>query len=451
MPNRWFASALAIIAASVLSFLLTNAPAMAAQTFYVSPAGNDANPGTETAPWKTIGKAASMLAAGDTAVIMDGTYTEPEIVFRNSGTATRPITLRAQHKHQAILSSTSGCNPNISVYASYVTIEDIRSVISQSNVPCATHTSADGTGVRCWDSSPSSVSSPSSGYVGCVVRGMSIEASSARSHAVKTSQDFSLVERCVLYSGIEAFNGYGNIVRNNIIDGGDAWGSSLVGKGGVRNFRAYNNVVRVRTVGGLGIILGGITATQFLYDPSSGVEAYNSVAFNNVVINESGGSADALGMMGAKDSALFNNVVIGGKLVLRPGDTRTESTNPTIQNNIFVCSGGDVLGPWTYSGTLNLDYNNFYHCANAPAQAQPIIGDPMFVDSASDWHLTAGSPAIRRGTTVTMTGFKGERLAVNRDKDNKERTIPWDLGVYATIEVTGNNPLPAPPTNIRVR
>jgi hypothetical protein len=433
---------LVMVAASLLPVRIETVAAdatSAAKTFYVSPAGNDANPGTQKAPWKTIGKAASALVAGDTAVIMDGTYTEPEIVFKNSGTATLPITVRAQNRHQAILSSTSGCKPNISIYASYVTIEDIRSVISPSNVPCATHNSADGTGVRCWHSSPSSVSSPSSGHVGCVVRGVLFDGSSARSHAVKTSQDFSLVEKCVAYSGIEAFDSYGNMFRNNTIIGGDAWGSSLVAKGGVRNFQAYNNVVRIRTVGGVGLVLGGITGTQWLYDPSSGVEAYNSVAYNNVVINESGGSADSLGMMGAKDSALFNNVVIGGSLMLRAGYTSTNTSNPTIKNNILVCSGGDAVRQLTYTGTLNLDYNNFHDCANVPSQMHPITGDPLFIDPGKDWHVISGSPAIKSGTAITITGYKGEALTVNQDQDGKVRTTPWDLGVYAssaTSEIT---------------
>jgi hypothetical protein len=448
-PQR-FSTLTALITAALFCVpFLSTAPAMAA-TYYISPSGNDSNPGTQAAPWKTLRKAAATLVAGDTGIVMNGTYTEPEIVFKNSGTPTNRITLRAQNKHQAILSSTSGCNPNISIYASYVTIEDIRSVVSSSNVACGSHNSADGTGVRCWHSNAPTVSNQSTGYVGCVVRGVRIDASPARSHAVKTSQDFALVENCEMYSGIEAFNSYGVVYRNNTVIGGDAWGSSLVAKGGVRNFEAYNNVVRVRTVWGLGVILGGITGNQWLYDPPSGVEAYNSVAYNNVIINESGGAADTLGMMGGRDSSLFNNVVISGNVMLRPGYTGTPSTNPTIKNNIFSCSGTSALGQWGYAGTLSLDYNNFYNCGSAPSQAHPIVGNPLFVDSRSDWHLTSSSPAIRAGTVVSARGFKGETLIVNTDKDGKVRTTPWDLGIYATNGTTVDTTPPVAPTNLRV-
>lgn len=439
---------------SILTFpgpFMSTSPAAAERLFYISPSGNDSNPGTESAPWKTIGKAARTLVSGDTAIVMDGTYTEPEIVFRNSGTSTQPITVRAQNKHQAILSSTSGCSPNISIYASYVTIEDLRSSISPSNVPCASHNSADGTGVRCWHASPASLANPSTGNVGCVVRGVMFDASSARSHAVKTSQDYALVENCMVNSGLEAFNNYGNIFRNNVIIGGDAWGSSLLAKGGARNFSAYNNRVHIRSVWGKGIILGGSTGNQWLYDPQSGVEAYNSVAYNNVIINESGGTASSIGMMGGKDSAIFNNVVMGGNLVLAPGYSGTPSINPTIKNNIFTCLAGNVLGQWTSSGTLNVDYNNFYNCSAPPPQVHPIIGNPLFVDSRSDWHLISGSPAIGKGTLITMNGFNGEPLAVNKDRDGKERTLPWDLGIYAMNGVTADTTPPAQPALVSVR
>lgn len=445
---------LAVLSAVILTGpLITELPAAAGQIFYVSPAGNDANPGTQSAaPWRTIGKVASTLVAGDTAILMNGTYTEPEINFVNSGTATMPITVRAQNKHQAILSSTSGCAANISVYGSYVTIEDLRSSIDPSNVPCPSHNSYDGTGVRCWPAAISSTpSNPSSGRVGCIIRGVLFDASPARSHAVKVSQDYTIVEQCIANSGLEAFNGYGIIFRNNVIVGGDAWGSSLVAKAGARNFEAYNNLVRIRSVGDTGIVIGGSTGTQWLYDPPSGIEAYNSVAYNNVVINESGGSALSLGMMGAENSTLSNNVVQDGSLFLLPGSSGTVSRNPTIKNNIFSCTNTNAVAHWNYAGTLSVDYNNFYNCPAPPPQSHPIVGNPLFIDSRSNWHLASGSPAIQSGTTITVNGFKGETLVVNKDKDGNVRSIPWSLGIYAANAVSPDTAPPAVPSNIRVQ
>ena len=59
--------------------------------YYVSPNGNDSNPGTEALPWKTLAKAASMATAGVTVFIKQGTYRE-RLALVNSGTADGPIT-----------------------------------------------------------------------------------------------------------------------------------------------------------------------------------------------------------------------------------------------------------------------------------------------------------------------------------------------------------------------
>src|SRR5262249_28766555 len=59
---------------------------IAGNTYYVSPAGNDANPGTQASPWRTIGKANSSLRPGDRVLIRAGTYTDA-IPPNNYGTS----------------------------------------------------------------------------------------------------------------------------------------------------------------------------------------------------------------------------------------------------------------------------------------------------------------------------------------------------------------------------
>jgi hypothetical protein len=62
--------------------------------YYVSPAGDDENPGTYQQPWRTVGKAAASLAAGDTVHVREGTYRE-QIVPLHSGSSTAYITYAA--------------------------------------------------------------------------------------------------------------------------------------------------------------------------------------------------------------------------------------------------------------------------------------------------------------------------------------------------------------------
>jgi parallel beta-helix repeat protein len=79
-----------LLAGILLMGALTPAVA-AAGTYYVSPNGNDANPGTEVQPWQSAAKAAESAQAGDTVYFMEGVY--PGVLRpRHSGTPGNPIT-----------------------------------------------------------------------------------------------------------------------------------------------------------------------------------------------------------------------------------------------------------------------------------------------------------------------------------------------------------------------
>jgi len=74
-----------------------------ATTYYVSKNGNDNNAGTsESMAWKTIGKAAKTLKAGDEVVILNGTYKE-QVIPKNSGNAGKYIIYSAKNKGKVII------------------------------------------------------------------------------------------------------------------------------------------------------------------------------------------------------------------------------------------------------------------------------------------------------------------------------------------------------------
>jgi hypothetical protein len=76
--------------AFLFSCLLLSAAATAAE-LYVSPKGNNKNPGTAQAPFATIARAVQAAKPGDTVKIAPGLYRE-QITFRKSGTKNAPIT-----------------------------------------------------------------------------------------------------------------------------------------------------------------------------------------------------------------------------------------------------------------------------------------------------------------------------------------------------------------------
>ncbi len=76
--------------------------AEAGPVFYVSPAGDDANPGTREAPWRTPEHAGATAMAGDTVIFLPGEYSG-RLVPMYSGTPEAPIVFRAEQRRTARL------------------------------------------------------------------------------------------------------------------------------------------------------------------------------------------------------------------------------------------------------------------------------------------------------------------------------------------------------------
>jgi parallel beta-helix repeat protein len=85
---------------SVTYFL--SQPTSGRRVYYVATTGSDTNPGSSTAPLRTINKAAQLALAGDVVTIRNGTYQE-SVFVRNSGTSTAPIVFQAESRGGVIL------------------------------------------------------------------------------------------------------------------------------------------------------------------------------------------------------------------------------------------------------------------------------------------------------------------------------------------------------------
>jgi hypothetical protein len=66
----------------------------AVHDYYVATTGNDANPGTESRPWRTIERGGDALDSGDVLYVRGGVYQETVSIVR-SGTARAPIKIEA--------------------------------------------------------------------------------------------------------------------------------------------------------------------------------------------------------------------------------------------------------------------------------------------------------------------------------------------------------------------
>jgi hypothetical protein len=78
--------------------------------YFVGPGGDDANPGTRHAPWRTLTAAIPRLVPGDRLTLLDGDYDAADVgslnidcSSANNGTAAAPIVVRADHPRRARL------------------------------------------------------------------------------------------------------------------------------------------------------------------------------------------------------------------------------------------------------------------------------------------------------------------------------------------------------------
>jgi hypothetical protein len=75
-------------------------------SFYVSTAGDDSNPGTQSAPWRTVQHAADTARAGSTVNVRGGLYDELVSIHTSGNTSDGYITFRSYPGETAILDAT---------------------------------------------------------------------------------------------------------------------------------------------------------------------------------------------------------------------------------------------------------------------------------------------------------------------------------------------------------
>jgi hypothetical protein len=87
-----------------------------AATYYVAPTGSNSNPGTSANPFLTLQAGVNAVRAGDTIIVRDGTYGPTGgpgsmgVTINTSGSASAPITLKAENKGKAILDCRMVCH-----------------------------------------------------------------------------------------------------------------------------------------------------------------------------------------------------------------------------------------------------------------------------------------------------------------------------------------------------
>lgn len=411
-----------------LSILSTCLGAVVAQasTYYVATTGDDANSGSDFQPFKTIRKGLSVVRAGDTLYIRNGTYAEQI----NSNSQTIPTgsswedapTISAYSGEMVILQPPAGAEVvNLShPYIKYVIFSNLVLDASRLQRTCAggygcsygigitngaNHVrfrnvevkNAAGSGVlmtRGGSNSPTSFE-----FIGCDVHHNGTE---SRDHGFYLATSGNRIRNGKVHHntghGIHVYTGSSSVTAdNNIIDGNDIYGNA---------------------------IMSG-SAPGILFDNGSGNAAYNNIVrANKNGIHVGNPYTSIATVTGTK---IYNNTVYSNL----PGvgiNVFQSSSQTEVKNNLVYKNGGTILS----TGTNVANTNN-------------LFADPRFIDEANaNFKLQQTSPAINQGVplaevTIDLAGVSRPQLGAH------------DVGAYEYSSTGGDTTPPLTPKNVRLQ
>lgn len=420
------------------------------RAFYVSPSGNNVNPGTFEKPWKTVQFAADRLVAGDMLYIRAGVYKE-RVIPKNSGTADKYIAYSAYSGEEAIIDGAGVELPTGDLYGlieiggkSFIKINGLK-IINAS-------TDGGSTGILVNDNSHHVVISKnyisnaqSSGIGVWNAKNIIIDGNEITKVTIGGQQEAISVAR------VDGFE-----VKNNKVHDIDipADKEGITIKDGSANGKVFKNLVYNTPAAGIYVdawdkhtynievfqnIVYGVTNSDGFQAASEmgglleNIKFYNNIGYNNkfrgltVTDNGDEGGPHPMKNITVANNTFYNN---GGEWGGCIAVDNTEAREAVIRNNICSQNRSFELSVVPAAVKNTTMANNLIYEYKADTEDNEVKGaytieaDPMFVNAAkADFHLRAGSPAIDKGYYIGAP-------SVDFDGRARPQGAGYDIGAF---------------------
>ena len=405
-------------------------------TYYVSTTGNDANPGTLSAPWRTINHAAQLARPGALIYVRGGVYSE-QVNLYQSGTSTASIQFLAYPGETPVVDAANLSMPTwsalFSISGSYVRASgfEVRNSKYIGVIIKGTHTVVDqfyahhnqqngiliaadnGTvqNSRVWRNALSN----EYGKAGSWASGLS-----AARDVADGITDNAIIRNNTIWEnwgeGLSTYESNGTLMEGNITH--DNYTANIYISDST-NIICNGNLVYMTPgnyVAGsnVGIMLGDEKYTP----PSANIQVINNIAYGN--------KRNFYWWQGTKGGGM-NNVLVANNSFVNSTETTNVQINQgphqnvVITNNIIQQDGS--LSPILLGATSGVTFSkNLWSKTpvSAALGASSLVGDPKFTKTGTpysgDWYrLLDGSPAISKASElsqVTVDFFKVVRGAL---------------------------------------
>ncbi len=407
--NSIFLLALLAVCGVMTSALAVDA---SPRSYYVdSVRGDDENPGTEKAPWKSLDSLSELvLKPGDSVYFVRGSSFHGGVTIASSGTEDAPITFT---------STGEGALPRF-------TNTDVRHLNGNVFLVTGSHIIIDGLYFHNGPAAPPSLRPSPVRQMGAVFVGPGAE--------------YNIIRNCEVYDYPVGFQSYGThcLITGNYIHDCTGflqypyWGPVGIMVAASHHEISYNRIENYVAIGGAwGSDGGAIELDSDEKHPREDIEIHHNVSVGNegflevtkgpakgdprdvhVHHNISDDWQQFILFWGGRDCVVEHNTV----LCRRPRNSNVHVVftfpkdwldNMRVRNNIFVVGEGlqvfNGVSPYSASDYDQPRDHNLYYCLDGsvkdpcglPLGPGDAVGDPRFVNlETMDLRLRSGSPAI---------------------------------------------------------